>query len=193
MSSRSALTLCVIAAALAVALTGCATRIRNVPVRPLSTQTNGVVERDHRECEEAITGKLKGVWFPAEVEFASCMIARNYQVYVQLLDASVEVKKASARTKTPPARIVNDLVTCERAASRNLTWTERIARPMVTVAGAFFWPVSVGSMLASATLAVNREHDYADCMRPLGYVVTPWQSRDGDPSVKPGGAQPSSP
>jgi hypothetical protein len=122
------------------------------------------------------------------------MIARNYQVYVQLLDASVEVKKASLRAKTPPARIVDDLVTCERAAARNLTWTERIARPVVTVAGAFFWPVSVGSMVASATLAVNRENDYADCMRPLGYTVTPWRPTAGENAVKPAaGEERSSP
>jgi hypothetical protein len=30
-------------------------------------------------------------------------------------------------------------------------------------------------MAASATLAVNRERDYADCMTPLGYVVTVWK------------------
>ena len=166
---------CVILLALVVALTGCATRIRNIPTQPLLKQTNGVAERDHRECEAAITGQLKGVWFPAEVEFASCMLARNYQVYVQLLDASVEVRKASLRTRTSPSQIQDHLIVCERAAARNLTWAEKIGRPVVAVAGVFFWPVTVGSMAASATLAVNRQRDYTDCMTPLGYVVTVWK------------------
>ena len=171
MSRRSAVALCVI---IVLAVGGCATRIRNVPIEPLASQVNGVVERDQRECEKAITGKLKGPWFPAEVEFAACMIARNYRVYVQLLDASVEVRKASPKTKLAEARIVDDMATCERAASRNLTWTERIVRPAASVAGVFFWPVSIGSLAASARLAVIRQRDYADCMRPLGYVVTSW-------------------
>src|SRR5690349_6180191 len=99
MSRRSAVALCVIVVAVGLGLTGCATRIRNVPVAPLALQSNGVIERDQRECEGAISGKLKGVWFPAEVEFAGCMIARNYQVYVQLLDASVDVRKASPKVR----------------------------------------------------------------------------------------------
>ncbi|HET7341181.1 MAG TPA: hypothetical protein VFL90_06940 [Methylomirabilota bacterium] len=156
---------------------GCATKIREIPRQPLARQPAPLVERDHQECERAISGQLKGVWFPAEIEFAGCMIARNYQVYVQVLDASVEVKKASLRTTLPPARIVSDLVTCERAASRNVTLAEKLSRPAVSVAGVFFWPVTVGSMVASATVAVNRQRDYADCMTPLGYVVVPW---DGD-------------
>lgn len=180
MPTRPIVALCVIA----LVLTGCATRIRNIPTQALLHQTNGVSERDHRECEAAITGNLKGVWFPAEIEFASCMIARNYQVYVQLLDASVEVKKASLKAKTAPAQIQAHLVVCERTASKNLTWAEKIGRPVVAVAGAFFWPVSVGGMAASATLAVNRERDYADCMTPLGYVVTVWHPRPGDPTFK---------
>ncbi len=175
MSGRFPAAPCVILLVLVVALAGCATRIRNIPTQPLLKQTNGAAERDHRECEAAITGQLKGVWFPAEIEFASCMIARNYQVYVQLLDASVEVRKASVRAKTTPAQIQEHLVVCERTASKNLTWAEKLGRPVVAVAGAFFWPVSVGGMAASATLAVNRERDYADCMTPLGYVVTVWK------------------
>ena len=171
---------CVILLALVVALTGCATRIRNIPTQPLLKQTNGVAERDHRECEAAITGQLKGVWFPAEVEFASCMLARNYQVYVQLLDASVEVRKASVRAKVTPAQIQEHLVACERTAAKNLTWAEKLGRPVVAVAGAFFWPVSVGGMAASATLAVKRERDYADCMTPFGYVVTVWTPPAGE-------------
>jgi hypothetical protein len=184
MSRRSPAALCVILLALVVAHTGCATRIRNIPTQPLVKQTNGAAERDFRECEAAITGQLKGVWFPAEIEFASCMIARNYLVYVQLLDASVEVRKASVKAKIPPAQIQEHLVTCERTASKNLTWAEKIGRPVVAVAGAFFWPVSVGGMAASATLAVNRQRDYADCMTPLGYVVTVWQPRPEDPTFR---------
>src|SRR6266850_2851968 len=131
MSRRSSAALCVILLVLTAALTGCATRIRNIPTQPLVKQTNGAAERDLRECEAAITGKLKGVWFPAEVEFASCMIARNYQVYVQLLDASMEVKKASLRAKVQAGQIQEHLVACERAAAKNLTWVEKIGRPVV--------------------------------------------------------------
>jgi len=60
----------------------------------------------------------------------------------------------------------------------------------VAVAGAFFWPVSVGGMAASATLAINRQRDYADCMTPLGYVVTAWQPATND---KPYGEDRASP
>ena len=189
MSSRSIAALCVSA----LVITGCATKIRHIPTQPLARQTTGSVERDHRECEAAVTGRPKGVLFPAEVEFASCMIARNYQVYVQLLDASVEVRKASLRTRTSPSQIQDHLVACERAASRNLTWGEKIGRPLVAVAGVFFWPVTVGSMAASATLAVNRQRDYTDCMTPLGYVVTGWQPGPDDPSFKAASEERTSP
>lgn len=189
MSGRWSAVRCGIVLALAVALAGCATKIRNVPTQPLARQANGVAERDHRECEQAITGKVKGVWFPAEIEFASCMIARDYQVYVQILDASMEVKKASTRARTPAAQIQDHLVACERAAAKNLTWVEKIGRPVVTVAGVFFWPVSVGAMVTSATLAVNRQRDYVDCMTPLGYVVSVWQPAPGEPTFKAAGAE----
>lgn len=184
MAGRWGAVQCVIVLALAVALTGCATKIRNIPVQPLLKQTNGAAERDHRECEEAVTGKVKGVLFPAEVEFASCMIARNYQVYVQLLDASMEVKKASLKIKTPAAQVQDHMVACERAAAKNLTWAEKIARPVVAVAGVFFWPVSVGGMAASATVAVNRQRDYVDCMTPLGYSVGVWTPPPGESTFK---------
>lgn len=181
MSGRAVVALCVIL----LLPGGCATRIRNVPVHPLAKQTNGIAERDQQECLKAISGQLKGVWFPAEVEFASCMIARNYKVYVQLLDASVYVSKASVRDRRPAARIQSDLVTCERAAARNLTLTEKIARPAAMVAGVFFFPVSIASMAASASLAVARQQDYTDCMKPLGYVVTVWEPAPDEPAFKP--------
>jgi hypothetical protein len=79
------------------------------------------------------------------------------------------------RAKVTPAQIQEHLVVCERTASKNLTWAEKLGRPVVAVAGAFFWPVSVGGMAASATLAVNRERDNADCMTPHRYVVTVWR------------------
>jgi hypothetical protein len=186
MSGRGSAVRCVIVLVSVAALTGCATRIRNIPVHPLVKQTNGVFERDHRECEEATTGKVKGVWFPAEVEFAACMIARNYQVYIQLLDASMEVKKASPKSKMSAAEIQDHLARCERAAAKNLTWAEKIGRPVVAVAGAFFWPVSIGNMAASATLAVQRQRDYTDCMTPLGYSVSVWKPTDGEASFKNG-------
>jgi len=193
MSMRPAAALGVVVMVTALGLTGCATKIRNIPNQPLNRQPPTVAERDQRECERAITGTLKGVWFPAEVEFASCMIARDYQVYMQVLDASVEVRKASLRTKMLAARIVKDLVACERTVSKNVTWTEKIVRPVITVAGIFFWPASVGSMAASATVAVNRQRDYTDCMKPLGYAVTPWVPAPNGHPTRNGTADLSSP
>ena len=175
MSRRSNAALCALAMLPTLALAGCATKIRNIPNLALARQSTTVVERDQRECERAITGKVKSVWFPAELEFAACMIARNYQVYVQVLDASLEVKKAWLPGKMTTLRILADLTTCERLVERNVTVAEMIGRPAVVIAGVFFWPVSVGSMMASAKLAVNRQRDYKLCMEPRGYVVTPWE------------------
>ncbi len=170
---------------LVVTLTGCATKIRNVPNQALTKQTITVVERDQRECEKAITGKVKGVWFPAELEFAACMIARNYQVYVQVLDASVEVRRVSLPGRVTAMHILTDLTTCERLVEQNVPVAEMIGRPAVAIAGFFFWPISVGSMAASATLTVNRERDYKICMEPRGYVVTVWQPAPTDGNHKP--------
>jgi len=76
-------------------------------------------------------------------------------------------------------------VVCERTVSKNMTIGEKLGRAAVSVAGVFFWPASVGGMAASATLAVNRERDYADCMKPLGYVVTPWTPSAGESAFTP--------
>jgi hypothetical protein len=142
------------------------------------------MERDHRACQKAITGTLKGVWFPAEIEFAACMISRNYEVYVQVLDASVDVKRASLRGKVSAARVQADLVACEQKVREKVSMVEVIGRPTATVAGLFFWPVTIGNVAASTTLHVLRERDYAACMAPRGYVVTPWEPRPGDPNWK---------
>ena len=116
--------------AVSVAMSGCATKLRNVPTQALSKQPVSVVERDHHDCEEAITGTLKGAWFPAEVEYASCLVARNYQVWVQVLDASVEMRKASLKSKIPPARIMSDMVTCEQFVQDKVTVAETVGRPV---------------------------------------------------------------
>jgi hypothetical protein len=175
---RSDALLLVVTVVLALGLTGCATKIRNVPNQALAKQTVTVVERDRRDCEKGITGRVKGVWFPAELEFAACMTSRNYQVYVQVLDASVEVKRASLRGKISAARILSDLVACEHIVEEKVSMAEKIGRPALSVAGVFFWPASIGSMAAAATLAVSRQRDYTVCMTPRGYVVTPWQADD---------------
>ena len=169
----------VVALLLAIALTGCASKLRHVPNHALARQSLASMERDQRACEQAITGTLKGVWFPAEIEFASCMISRNYAVYVQVLDASVEVKKASLRSKMPPARILADLVACEQDAKEKVSVLEMIGRSTAAVAGVFFWPVTIGSVAASTTLHVYRQRDYTTCMTPRGYVVTPWEPGSG--------------
>jgi hypothetical protein len=184
MAWRSGGAVRVVALVLALALTGCATKIRNVPNQALSNQPVKLVERDQRECEQAITGKVKGVWFPAELEFASCMMARNYRVYVQVLDASVEVKKASPRARMSAARILTDLVICEDVVEKKVSMAEKIARPSATVVGFFFWPVTVGSMVAAARLPLLRQQDYTACMQPRGYVVTVWQPGDDERPVK---------
>ncbi len=185
MSRRSGAAFRVTALVLAVALVGCATKIRNVPNYALAKQSITVVERDQRECEQAITGKVRGVWFPAELEFAACLIARNYQVYVQILDASVEVRKASLPGRLSTLRILTDLTTCEHLVERNVSVVEKLGRPAVAIAGVFFWPASVGGMAASATLAVNRQRDYTLCMEPRGYVVTAWQPSPAERSPQP--------
>jgi len=178
MAKPTAFSLRVIAVVLAVAMatSGCATKLRNVPTQPLARQENIIVDRDHHDCEGAITGTLKGAWFPAEIEYASCLIARNYQVWVQVLDASVELRKTSLRSKVPPTRILNDMVACEQYVQDQVTVAEMVGRPVVMAASAFFWPAFIANYAASSTLLVMRERDYARCMEPRGYQVTPWRA-----------------
>jgi hypothetical protein len=168
-----------------VTLTACATKLRNVPNHALAMQSTTVVERDRRECERAITGQVKGAWFPAELEFAACMISRNYEVYVQVLDASVDVRRASLRGKIASMRVLTDLMTCEQVVQGRVSVVEMIARPAVTIAGLFFWPASVGSMAAAAKLSVARQRNYTACMQPRGYVVTPWDAKTDPGAEKP--------
>jgi hypothetical protein len=171
--------------AVAVALSGCATKLRHVPTQALAKQPLTAVESDHRDCEYAITGNLKGAWFPAEIEYASCLISRNYLVWVQVLDASVEVRKASLRTKMSADLILGDMVTCEQFAQDRVTLAEKVGRPMAMAASVFFWPAFIASYAASATLFVFRERDYAACMEPRGYLVTPWRANGEQVSTAP--------
>src|SRR5262249_13670387 len=150
--------------ATAIATSGCATKLRTVPTQPLARQSGIIVDRDLHECEAAITGTLKGPWFPAEVEYASCLISRNYQVWVQVLDASVELRKASLKARLTPARITNDMTECERYAQDQVTMAEIVGRPAVMMAGIFFFPAMLASLAASSTLVVFRERDYTACM-----------------------------
>jgi hypothetical protein len=186
MAKPLALYLRVIAVVLATAIAtgGCATKLRNVPTQPLARQPETIVGRDHHDCESAITGTLKGPWFPAEVEYASCLISRNYQVWVQVLDASVELRKASLKTKLTPARITSDMLECERYVQEQVTMAELVGRPAVMMAGVFFFPAMLVSLAASSTLVLFRERDYAACMEPRGYLVTPWRARSGDQVTK---------
>ena len=184
---------CVVVPLLAIVLTGCASKLRHVPNHAITRQSITAMERDQRACEQAITGTLKGVWFPAEIEFAACMISRNYEVYVQVLDASVDVKRASLRGKVSAARVQADLVACEQIVKGQVSMVEMIGRPTAAVAGVFFWPVTIGNVAATTTLHVLRERDYTACMAPRGYVVTTWAPRPGEPSWKsyPGQDHPS--
>ena|SRR2546425_8273602 len=158
----------------AVALSGCATATRDIPIEDLRQRTTKTIERDQRQCEKAITGTLRGPLFPGELEFAACMIARNYRTFVQVFDVPFEVRSSRLPTKTAWARVLNDLVTCDRVVGQNISWLEKVGRPVAAVIGMFVWPVSIGSMAASYTLFVQRERDYTECMEPRGYIVTMW-------------------
>jgi len=87
MSGRGALALTCV---LAVAASGCAAKLREIPAHSLSKRSPEAVERDTKQCNKAVTGHLKGPWLGGELEFAACMIARNYQTFVQVLDAPLE-------------------------------------------------------------------------------------------------------
>ncbi len=163
-----------------VSASGCAVKVRDIPTRPMAQRPAVLVLRDQRECDRAVTGKVKGPWLPGELEFAACMIARNYQTFVQILDAPVEVRKASPRATLPAARVLADLIACERTVEGNITLAEKIGRPTVAFVGLFVWPVGVGSTMMSPALAGQRERDYTACMMPRGYVVLPWT-----PDVEP--------
>jgi len=167
---------------MAVALSGCALKFRDVPARTLTQRSETVIERDHLQCDAVMMGKAKGAWLPAELEFAACMISRNYQAFVQVLDAPLEVRKASLATTMQPTRVLADLMACERAVQRNVTTIEKVARPAVMVAGLMFWPLGFGTSTAASALAVQRQRDYTACMTPRGYQVTLWRA---DPSVSP--------
>ena len=177
-----------VVAVVAVLVVGCAGKYRGIPVEPLTPRPPAVVERDQHECERAVTGAVKGSWLPGELEFAACMIARNYRAFVQVLDAATEVRKASTRARLSQARVLADLLACERSVEANVTLLEKIGRPTMIVAGLFFWPVAVGSATATTTLPLQRLRDYAACMTPRGYVVSAWQ-----PSPPPPPASTSSP
>src|SRR5262249_26513736 len=171
---------------LAVAAGGCAAKLREIPAHSLVQRTPYVVERDTRQCEKAITGKVKGPWLPGELEFAACMIARNYQTFVQVLDAPLEVRKASVRNSVSRARVLSDLVACERIVSGHVSLLEKIGRPAVAVVGMLFFPIGFGTTAVSPALSIQRQHDYAACMQPRGYVVSRWKPDPSPPLPKPG-------
>src|SRR5262245_22434936 len=173
MAKPTALYLRVIAVVLvtAIATSGCATKLRTVPTQPLARQTDILVERDLHESETAITGTLKCPWFAAELEYASCLTSSSYQVGVQVLHPSLELRKASLKAKLTPARITSDMVECERYAQDKVTVAEMVGRPALMTAGIFFFPAMLASLAASSTLLVFRERDYTACMEPRGYLV----------------------
>src|SRR5262249_8953652 len=179
MSGRGVLALtCVLAAA----SSGCGAKLREIPAHSLSKRSPAVVERDTRQCEKAVTGRLKGPWLGGELEFAACMIARNYQTFVQVLDAPLEVRRTSQRGKVTSARVLNDLIECERFVSARVSIIEKIGRPIIAVARLLFWPVGFGASTATPALAGQRRRDYTTCMEPRGYVVSLWKS---EPSAMP--------
>jgi hypothetical protein len=64
------------------------------------------------------------------------------------------------------------------------TVAEMVGRPVAFAASVFFWPAFLASFAASSTLFVYRERDYAACMGPRGYLVTPWRPAPGDQVAK---------
>src|SRR5438876_9907210 len=114
MSGRGVLAL---ACVLAAVTSGCAAKLREIPAHSLSKRSPAVVERDIHQCERAVTGHLKGPWLGGELEFAACMIARNYQTFLQVLDAPREVRRTSLKGKVACALVRNDLVTCKQCVS----------------------------------------------------------------------------
>jgi len=130
-------------------LTGCATKIRNVPTYGHRAIDHSL-ERDRRQCETAITGRLRARG-SAELEYAACMIA-ELSTYVQVVDASVDVRKASVRVSVTQARILDDLLTCEILVD-GTHHCRRIGRPMLSVRRLLL-AASIGSFAASATLFV---------------------------------------
>src|SRR5437762_11168111 len=164
MSGRGVLAL---ACVLAAVTSGCAAKLREIPTHSLSKRSPAVVERDIHQCEKAVTGHLKGPWLGGELEFAACMIARNYQTFVQVLDAPLEVRRASLKGKVTSARVLNDLVACEQFVSARVSVVEKIGRPLVTVAGLLFWPVGFGASTASdrKSTRLNSSH------RCISYAV----------------------
>ena len=165
---------------------GCAAKLREIPAHSLSKRTPAVVERDTRQCEKAVTGHLKGPWLGGELEFAACMIARNYQTFVQVLDAPLEVRKASVRNSVSRARVLTDLMECEYIVSGHVSLLEKIGRPAVVVVGMLFFPIGFGSTTMSPALAIQRQHDYSACMEPRGYVVSRWKPDPSPPLPKSG-------
>src|SRR2546427_1443638 len=174
---------------LAAVTSGCGAKLREIPTHSLSKRSPVVVERDIPQCEKSVTGHLKGPWLGGELEFAACMIARNSQTFVQVLDAPLEVRRASLKGKVTSARVLNDLVACEQFVSARVSVVEKIGRPLVTVAGLLFWPVGFGASTASPALAGQRPRDYIACIEPPGYTISNWKSETG--ALPPPGAGPS--
>ena len=175
-----------LAVILAVATGGCAAKLREIPAHSMVQRTPYVVARDTKQCEHAITGKVKGPWLPGELEFAACMIARNYQTFVQVLDAPLEVRKVSVRNSVSRARVLNDLIECEYIVSGHVSLLEKIGRPAVAVVGMLFFPIGFGSTTVSPALSIQRQRDYTACMEPRGYVVSRWKPDPSPPLPKPG-------
>src|SRR5262249_62121077 len=92
---------------LAAVTSGCAAKLREIPTHSLSKRSPAVVERDTRQCEKAVTGHLKGPWLGGELEFAACMIARNYQTFVQGLCAPLAVLHAPRRGTGTTGRVAH--------------------------------------------------------------------------------------
>lgn len=175
---------------------GCASSMRNVPIRPLTRQTDGTMTRDSAQCIVWTEAHPPDFPYAAELGYAACMIARHYQVYVQvgdgyqeyitMPDVRVEVRQASPRTHFSRTKVLKDLVECRRESLATVSIAERVGRTTGVLAGFVFPPAAVGSTTLAVTLIGPRERDYAACMDPRGYAVTRWEPQESVPESREG-------
>jgi|SRR5262245_19294683 len=158
--------------ALVGVLAGCSV-IPQVPVHPTAGQSTGVLERDERECADAVKGRNSAI------AYAGCMIARGYTAQVQVgPDPPVSARGWGVAGGRPAlvASVTADRPVDSREAAADLTACRDEARATASrvVSG------GRGGPLFTSFGADAMFHPFQRCMTPLGF------------SVREGGASPSS-
>jgi len=80
------------------------------------------------------------------------------------------------------ARILSDLIACERNAADHVTMIEKIGRPLVVRGRSRLLASRLRRDHGRARAVGQRRRDYTKCMEPRGYVVSAWKA---DPSPMP--------